>query len=100
MTPARLCSHTEKLHTKAKTCFPSLTGNPQPQITWLKDNQPLPGTFSISPDGSLFHIPRASLAHSGHYSCVASSSGANQTKHYLLDVLGTRCLWMEAWSQG
>lgn len=83
---------------KAKTCFPPCTGNPQPKITWLKGGHPLPSgnTFSISPDGSMLHVPRASLSDSGRYSCVASSSVANQTKHYLLDVLGMRCLWMEA----
>ncbi|KAM6117600.1 hemicentin-2 [Phoenicopterus ruber ruber] len=63
-------------------------GNPQPKITWLKDGHPLPGgdTFSVSPDGSVLHIPRASLSDAGRYSCVAFSSVANQTKHYLLDV--------------
>ncbi|XP_029816435.1 hemicentin-2 [Manacus vitellinus] len=66
-------------------------GNPQPKITWLKDNHPLPSgdTFSTSPDGSVLHIPRASLPHAGRYSCLASNSVANQTKHYLLDVLAT-----------
>ncbi|KAJ7414143.1 hemicentin-2 [Willisornis vidua] len=66
-------------------------GNPQPKITWLKDKHPLPSEdiFSISPDGSVFHIPQASLSHAGRYSCVASSFVANQTKHYLLDVLAT-----------
>ncbi|XP_074017166.1 hemicentin-2 [Numenius arquata] len=63
-------------------------GNPQPKITWLKDGHPLPNgnTFSISPDGSMLHIPQASLSDAGRYSCVASSAVANQTKHYLLDV--------------
>ncbi|KAK2535167.1 Hmcn2 [Columba livia] len=63
-------------------------GNPQPKITWLKDGHPLPGkdTFSVSPDGSMLHVTRVSLSDSGRYSCVASSSVANQTKHYLLDV--------------
>ncbi|XP_065504896.1 hemicentin-2 isoform X1 [Caloenas nicobarica] len=63
-------------------------GNPQPKITWLKDGHPLPGkdTFSVSPDGSVLHVPRVSLSDAGRYSCVASSSVANQTKHYLLDV--------------
>ncbi|XP_041262809.1 hemicentin-2 isoform X2 [Onychostruthus taczanowskii] len=74
-------------HPVTWSCLAS--GSPQPKITWMKDNHPLPGTFSISPDGSLFHIPQASLAHAGRYSCVASNSVANQTKHYLLDVLAS-----------
>ncbi|XP_069626703.1 hemicentin-2 [Haliaeetus albicilla] len=66
-------------------------GNPQPKITWLKDGHSLPGgdNFSISPDGSMLHIPQASLSDAGHYSCTASSSVANQTKHYLLDVFAS-----------
>ncbi|KAM9256723.1 LOW QUALITY PROTEIN: hemicentin-2 [Cariama cristata] len=66
-------------------------GNPHPKITWLKDGHPLPGgdTFSISPDGSVLHISRASLSDAGRYSCTASSSVANQTKWYLLDVLAS-----------
>ncbi|KAM6110387.1 LOW QUALITY PROTEIN: hemicentin-2 [Pterocles gutturalis] len=66
-------------------------GNPQPQVTWLKDSHPLPGrdTFSISPNGSMLHVPRAALSDAGRYSCVASSSMGNQTKHYLLDVLAS-----------
>ncbi|KAM9370790.1 LOW QUALITY PROTEIN: hemicentin-2 [Phaethornis superciliosus] len=63
-------------------------GNPQPKITWLKEGHALPrgNPFSISPDGSVLHIPRASLADAGHYSCLASNSVGDQTKHYLLDV--------------
>ncbi|XP_074702115.1 hemicentin-2-like [Strix aluco] len=68
-----------------------VAGNPQPKITWLKDGHLLPSgdTFSISPDGSVLHIPRASLSDAGRYSCMASSSVANQTKYYLLDVLAS-----------
>ncbi|XP_062447296.1 hemicentin-2 [Rhea pennata] len=65
------------------------TGNPQPKITWLKDGHPLTSrdVYSISPDGSILHITQTSLSDAGRYSCVASNSVADQTKHYLLYVL-------------
>ncbi|XP_065551612.1 hemicentin-2 [Lathamus discolor] len=71
-------------------------GNPQPHITWLKDGHPLPSgdTFSVSPDGSMLHIPRASRSDAGRYSC----SVANQTKHYLLDVMASPALVGDAHS--
>ncbi|XP_008940595.1 PREDICTED: hemicentin-2-like, partial [Merops nubicus] len=64
-------------------------GNPHPKVTWMKDGHPLPtgDTSSISPDGSVLHIPQASLSDAGSYSCMASNSVGNQTKYYLLDVL-------------
>ncbi|XP_050570610.1 hemicentin-2 [Cygnus atratus] len=62
-------------------------GNPQPEVTWLKDGHPLPGgATSISPDGSVLRIPQAALSDAGHYSCVASNPVGEQTKHYLLNV--------------
>ncbi|XP_068771088.1 hemicentin-2 [Struthio camelus] len=65
------------------------SGNPQPKITWLKDGHPVTSgdTYSISPDGSTLHITQAALSDAGRYSCVASNSVADQTKHYLLNVL-------------
>ncbi|XP_068513036.1 hemicentin-2 isoform X2 [Anas acuta] len=62
-------------------------GNPQPEVTWLKDGDPLPaGATSISPDGSVLRIPQAAPSDAGRYSCVASSPAGEQTKHYLLNV--------------
>ncbi|KAM9176553.1 hemicentin-2 [Mergus octosetaceus] len=62
-------------------------GNPQPEVTWLKDGHPLPaGATSISPDGSVLRIPQAAPSDAGRYSCVASSPVGEQTKHYLLNV--------------
>ncbi|XP_075295707.1 hemicentin-2 [Opisthocomus hoazin] len=88
--------HIENVGEEEKTTVPEghpvtwsclAAGNSQHTITWLKDGHPLPsGDTSISPDGSVLHIPHASLSDAGHYSCVASSSVVNQTKHYLLDV--------------
>ncbi|XP_025060802.1 hemicentin-2 [Alligator sinensis] len=65
------------------------TGNPKPKITWLKDARPLlPGeTYYISPDGSVLQINQAPLASAGYYTCVASNSAGDKTKHYLLGVL-------------
>ncbi|XP_010176901.1 PREDICTED: hemicentin-2, partial [Mesitornis unicolor] len=73
-------------HPATMSCLAA--GNPQPKIAWLKNGHPLPNedTFSTSLDGSMLHIPRASLSDAGRYSCVVSSSVGSQTKHYLLDV--------------
>lgn len=81
--------------TEPKPSFPPYTGNPQPEVTWLKDGDPLPaGATSISPDGSVLRIPQAAPSDAGRYSCVASSPVGEQTKHYLLNVSGTRWLWV------
>uniref|UniRef100_A0A8C6YKV8 Ig-like domain-containing protein n=1 Tax=Nothoprocta perdicaria TaxID=30464 RepID=A0A8C6YKV8_NOTPE len=79
------------------TCEAS--GNPLPVVTWFwKNGHPVASgdTYSISPDGSILHITQSALSDAGRYACVASNSVANQTKHYVLDVLGTRCFWIKA----
>uniref|UniRef100_A0A5F8HEY5 Hemicentin-2 n=1 Tax=Monodelphis domestica TaxID=13616 RepID=A0A5F8HEY5_MONDO len=71
------------------TC--NVTGNshPQPTVTWFKDGRTLSGgdLYSISPDGSLLEILQANFSSSGHYSCIASNSVSEKTKHYKLSVL-------------
>uniref|UniRef100_A0A8B9CUB0 Ig-like domain-containing protein n=1 Tax=Anser brachyrhynchus TaxID=132585 RepID=A0A8B9CUB0_9AVES len=92
-TPATsvLRARMEKLCTEPKPDFLPCTGNPQPEVTWLKDGHPLPGgATSISPDGSVLRIPQAAPSDAGRYSCVASNPVGEQTKHYLLNVSGTR----------
>ncbi|XP_056668537.1 hemicentin-2 isoform X2 [Monodelphis domestica] len=69
------------------TC--NVTGHPQPTVTWFKDGRTLSGgdLYSISPDGSLLEILQANFSSSGHYSCIASNSVSEKTKHYKLSVL-------------
>ncbi|EMP34679.1 Hemicentin-2 [Chelonia mydas] len=65
------------------------TGNPKPEITWLKDGSPLLSrdAYHISPDGFVLQINQTTLSSAGRYSCVASNAVADKTKHYLLSVL-------------
>lgn len=96
VAPSRLRARMEKLCTEPKPDFLPCTGNPQPDVTWLKDGHPLPGgATSISPDGSVLRIPQAAPSDAGRYSCVASNPVGEQTKHYLLNVSGTRCFGMQ-----
>ncbi|XP_072488821.1 hemicentin-2 isoform X7 [Notamacropus eugenii] len=69
------------------TC--NATGHPQPTVTWFKDGQALSGgdPYRISSDGSMLEILQANLSTSGHYSCIASNSVSEKTKHYKLSVL-------------
>ena len=50
------------------------SGDPQPTVTWMKENGELPaGRSKVSVDGSL-KIWNAKLEDSGKYTCVASSN--------------------------
>ncbi|XP_067825529.1 hemicentin-1-like [Heptranchias perlo] len=71
------------------TCF--TTGNPKPQLTWLKDGQVLNDSadYRISSDGSILEILEASLSHTGQYTCVATNSIGDKSKNYHLGVLVT-----------
>ncbi|XP_043914327.1 hemicentin-2 isoform X2 [Protopterus annectens] len=64
-------------------------GNPKPKITWLKDGSVLvdQGSHHLSSDSSVLHITNATLFYSGHYTCMASNSIADRTKHYQINVL-------------
>uniref|UniRef100_A0A8C4YVD5 Hemicentin-2 n=1 Tax=Gopherus evgoodei TaxID=1825980 RepID=A0A8C4YVD5_9SAUR len=80
---------------RAESCFFLIsfpfhhTGNPKPEITWLKDGSPLLSrdAYYISPDGSVLQINQTTVSSAGRYSCVASNAVADKTKHYLLSVL-------------
>ncbi|XP_072421818.1 hemicentin-1-like isoform X1 [Chiloscyllium punctatum] len=84
----------EKLEVKQKqdinmTCL--TTGNPKPQVTWLRDGQELNDStdYRVSSDGSVLEIFKATLSHTGQYTCVASNSVGDKSINYHLSVLVT-----------
>ncbi|NXY79813.1 HMCN2 protein, partial [Glareola pratincola] len=47
-------------------------GTPLPTVTWVKDGQPVVGGDGIllTEEGRQLRIPRAEVAHAGHYTCL------------------------------
>ncbi|XP_071607418.1 hemicentin-1 isoform X3 [Heliangelus exortis] len=65
------------------------TGNPVPQITWLKDGQALAEDedHRFLSSGSFLQITNAQVADTGRYTCVASNTAGDKSKSYTLNVL-------------
>uniref|UniRef100_A0A8C8RV15 Hemicentin-1 n=1 Tax=Pelusios castaneus TaxID=367368 RepID=A0A8C8RV15_9SAUR len=74
-------------HRVTLTC--EVIGNPVPQITWIKDGQPLSedGDHQILSSGRFLQITNAQVADTGRYTCVASSVAGDTSKSYSLNVL-------------
>lgn len=72
--------------------FDNFPGNPVPDIKWLKDGQPLVSDrhHQIVSYGRFLQIFEAQVADTGRYSCMASNSAGDRSKHYNLNVLGTK----------
>ncbi|KAG5850585.1 hypothetical protein ANANG_G00084020 [Anguilla anguilla] len=66
-----------------------VTGNPVPEISWLKDGRPLleDGRHQVQSHGRFLHISGAQVADTGRYSCLASNSAGDRSKHFNLNVL-------------
>uniref|UniRef100_A0A8C3XYG7 Hemicentin-1 n=1 Tax=Catharus ustulatus TaxID=91951 RepID=A0A8C3XYG7_CATUS len=66
-----------------------VTGNPMPQVTWLKDGQALveAGDPRIVSSGQSLHISEAQLLDTGRYTCLASNTAGDRSKTYSLNVL-------------
>ncbi|NXW73911.1 HMCN1 protein, partial [Hirundo rustica] len=72
-------------HRVTLTC--EVTGNPVPQVTWLKDGQALAGDPRIVSSGRSLQISEAQLLDTGRYTCVASNAAGDRSKTYSLNVL-------------
>ncbi|XP_076872442.1 hemicentin-1 isoform X2 [Brachyhypopomus gauderio] len=69
------------------TC--EVTGNPVPEVTWLKDGQAVGGgaRLQVMSHGRFLHLSSAQVADTGRYSCVASNSAGDRSAHFNLNVL-------------
>ncbi|NXO39218.1 HMCN1 protein, partial [Locustella ochotensis] len=74
-------------HRVTLTC--EVTGNPVPQVTWLKDGQALAEAADprIVASGRSLHISEAQLLDTGRYTCLASNPAGDRSKTYSLNVL-------------
>uniref|UniRef100_A0A8C1I856 Hemicentin 1 n=1 Tax=Cyprinus carpio TaxID=7962 RepID=A0A8C1I856_CYPCA len=59
------------------------SGMPLPSITWLKDGQPI----SVMSNGRFLQISGSQVADTGRYSCLASNSAGDRSRHFNLNVL-------------
>uniref|UniRef100_A0A8C1K3P7 Hemicentin-1 n=1 Tax=Cyprinus carpio TaxID=7962 RepID=A0A8C1K3P7_CYPCA len=66
------------------TCEAS--GMPPPSITWLKDGQPI-STLQVMSNGRFLQINGSQVADTGRYSCLASNSAGDRSRHFNLNVL-------------
>ncbi|XP_040895666.1 hemicentin-1 [Toxotes jaculatrix] len=74
-------------HNITLTCEAS--GNPVPEIKWLKDGQPLSSDrhHQILSHGHFLQISGAQVADTGRYTCLASNSAGDRSRHFNLNVL-------------
>lgn len=70
----------------------NVPGNPVPEIKWLKDGLLLVPDrhHQILSHGRFLQISEAQVADTGRYSCLASNSAGDRSRHYNLNVLGTK----------
>ncbi|XP_073667498.1 hemicentin-1 isoform X2 [Paramisgurnus dabryanus] len=66
-----------------------VTGNPIPEITWLKDGQTLASDarLQVMSNGRFLQISGSQVADTGRYSCLASNSAGDRSRHFNLNVL-------------
>ncbi|XP_060933914.1 hemicentin-1 [Limanda limanda] len=74
-------------HNITLTCEAS--GNPVPEIRWLKDGQTLvpDGRHQVLSHGRFLQISGAQVSDTGRFSCLASNSAGDRSRHFHLNVL-------------
>ncbi|OPJ77524.1 hemicentin-1 isoform B [Patagioenas fasciata monilis] len=74
-------------HRVTLTC--EVIGNPVPQITWVKDGQPLAEDEDHKrlSSGRFLQITNAQVTDTGRYTCIASNTAGDKSKSYSLNVL-------------
>ncbi|XP_070688049.1 hemicentin-1 [Pempheris klunzingeri] len=74
-------------HNITLTC--EVSGNPVPEIKWLKDGQLLvpDRRHQVLSHGRFLQISGAQVADTGRYSCLASNSAGDRSRHFNLNVL-------------
>ncbi|XP_035509461.1 hemicentin-1 [Morone saxatilis] len=94
LVPPRIVDEGTVVDTKVKekhnitlTCEAS--GNPVPEIKWLKDGQMLvpDRRYQVLSHGRFLQISGAQVADTGRYSCLASNSAGDRSRHFNLNVL-------------
>uniref|UniRef100_A0A670IF80 Hemicentin 1 n=1 Tax=Podarcis muralis TaxID=64176 RepID=A0A670IF80_PODMU len=67
----------------------SADGTPTPNMSWLKDGQPLNFGFHVSLEnqGMGLHIAKSETDDTGRYTCIASNDAGEANKHFTLKVL-------------
>ncbi|XP_051232997.1 hemicentin-1 isoform X2 [Dicentrarchus labrax] len=94
LVPPRIVDEGTVVDTKVKekhnitlTCEAS--GNPVPEIKWLKDGQMLvpDRRHQVLSHGRFLQISGAQVADTGRYSCLASNSAGDRSRHFNLNVL-------------
>ncbi|XP_074524022.1 hemicentin-1 [Halichoeres trimaculatus] len=76
-------------HNITLTCEAS--GNPVPEVKWLKDGQLLvpDRRHQVLSHGRFLQISEAQVADTGRYSCLAWNSAGDRSRHFNLNVLVT-----------
>ncbi|ETE68709.1 Hemicentin-1, partial [Ophiophagus hannah] len=69
------------------TC--EVTGNPIPEITWLKDGQTFlqDDGYQLMSSGRFLQITNSQVADTGRYTCVASNTAGDKRKSFSVNVL-------------
>lgn len=61
-----------------------------PEINWLKNREPLveDQQHQVLSNGRFLQIYNVQVANTGMYSCLASNTAGDRSKHFNLNVLG------------